>query len=129
MALKEQIKIMVVDDMSVSRGLLEQALDKIGVKNVEYKNDGQSALDGLTSKPVHLVISDFNMPKMDGLELLQSLRGQSKTEKIGFVLVTGSEDGNVINRGKELGMNNFIKKPFTPDSLRACLEEVVGPLG
>ena len=129
MALKDQIKIMVVDDMSVSRGLLEQALDKIGVKNVEYKNDGQSALDGLTEKPVHLVISDFNMPKMDGLELLQSLRGLQKTEKIGFVLVTGSEDGNVIDRGKQLGMNNFIKKPFTPDSLRSCLEEVVGPLG
>lgn len=129
MALKDQIKIMVVDDMSVSRGLLEQALDKIGVKNVEYKNDGQSALDGLTEKPVHLVISDFNMPIMDGLELLQSLRGLQKTEKIGFVLVTGSEDGNVIDRGKQLGMNNFIKKPFTPDSLRSCLEEVVGPLG
>ena len=120
---------MVVDDMSVSRGLLEQALDKIGVKNVEYKNDGQAALDGLTDKPVHLVISDFNMPKMDGLELLKSLRGQSKTEKIGFVLVTGSEDGAVIDRGKQLGMNNFIKKPFTPDSLRSCLEEVVGSLG
>ncbi len=129
MALKEHIKVMVVDDMSVSRGLLEQALDKIGVKNVAYKNDGQSALDDLSAKPVHLVISDFNMPKMDGLQLLESLRKQQKTQKIGFVLVTGSEDGNVVTRGKELGMNNFIKKPFTPDSLRSCLEEVVGPLG
>lgn len=129
MALKDMIKVMVVDDMSVSRGLLEKCLDEIGVQDVDYQKEGQGALKRLTERPTHLIISDYNMPVMDGLELLKALRGNKATEKIGFILVTGSEDAKVVTAGKQLGMNNYLKKPFTPESLRACLEAVVGPLG
>lgn len=129
MALKDVIKVMVVDDMTVSRGLLESSLDQIGVRHVEYEKDGKAALTKLASKPAHLIISDYNMPVMDGLGLLKALRENEKTQKIGFILVTGTEDANVINKGKALGMNNYLKKPFTPDSLRACIEAVLGPLG
>ncbi|MEZ5892635.1 MAG: response regulator [Parvularculaceae bacterium] len=129
MALKDILKVMVVDDMTVSRGLLESSLDAIGVKNVDYQKEGQAALKALAAKPAHLIISDYNMPVMDGLALLKALRGNKATEKIGFILVTGSEDATVISKGKGLGMNNYLKKPFTPESLRACIEAVVGPLG
>lgn len=128
MSLKDQIKILVVDDMSVSRGLLEQSLEAIGVKNVSYATNGEDALASIASSPVHLVVSDYNMPKMDGLHLLNALRKNPATQKIGFILVSGSEDKNVIAQGQKLGMNNYIKKPFTPASLKQCIERVTGPL-
>ncbi len=128
MALRDQIRIMVVDDMSTSRGLITQALDAFGISNVASSSDGPGALKALEAKPVHLVISDFNMPGMDGLQLLHHLRTGAKTKGVGFILITGKADKAIIDKGKQLGMNNFLKKPFEPNDLRACIEAVVGKL-
>ncbi len=128
MALRDNIKIMVVDDMSTSRGLLIQPLERLGVKNIDFRRDGKSALTSLVGNPAHLVISDYNMPEMDGLQLLKALRENKVTRKIGFILVTGSGDKELINKAREYGVNNFLKKPFTPQSLQACIEQVVGKL-
>lgn len=126
MGIKDQIHIMVVDDMSTSRGLIIQALEAMGIKNVHAAADGQEALVKIAKRPVHLVLSDFNMPGMDGLTLLRTLRGNAATKGVGFVLITGRADKEIIDRGKSLGMNNFIKKPFTLPDLKGCLEAVVG---
>ncbi len=128
MALRDQIRIMVVDDMSTSRGLITQALDAFGVRNVSTAENGKQALQILASKPAHLVISDYNMPEMDGLQLLHYLRATPKTQKVGFVLITGRAERQIIEHGKKLGMNNYLKKPFQPDELRNCIEAVVGRL-
>lgn len=128
MSLKDNIRIMVVDDMSTSRGILMKSLYEIGIKNVNYSTDGDDALNNLAGNPAHLVLSDYHMPGKDGLDLLKALRENKMTEKIGFILVTGSDDMAVIQRGKELRMNNYLKKPFTPESLKACITKVVGPL-
>lgn len=128
MALRESIKIMIVDDMSTSRGILMNSLYQIGVKQVSFARDGQEALKTLVASPVHLVISDYNMPGMDGLGLLKSLREFKQTARIGFILVTGTENPNVVKEGMALGMNNYLKKPFTPESLEKCITQVTGPL-
>lgn len=128
MALRDQIRIMVVDDMSTSRGLITQALDNFGIRNISTAEDGASALDILAKHPVHLVISDYNMPNMDGLKLLHSLRAGPKTKGVGFILITGRAEQEIIDYGRKLGMNNFIKKPFEPNDLKKCIETVVGPL-
>jgi two-component system, chemotaxis family, chemotaxis protein CheY len=128
MALKESLRIMVVDDMSTSRGLIMMALEELQIKNVDYRKDGASALQALVANPVHLVISDFNMPGLDGLGLLKGLRENRSTQKIGFILVSGSVDQATVQRGQALGMNNFIKKPFTTPGLKACIQAVVGAL-
>lgn len=129
MSLKEKLQVMVVDDMSVSRGLLVNGLEGLGIKRVVYENDGAAALKSLSTNPAHVVISDFNMPNMDGLELLKNLRANKATQKVGFILVTGSEDKQVLVDGKKYGMNNYLKKPFDSDGLRKCIEAVVGPIG
>lgn len=128
MSLKDTIKVMVVDDMSTSRALLEQSLEEIGISNYQSENDGRAALAKLVGNPVHLVLSDYNMPHLDGLQLLEALRQNRSTQKIGFILVTGRATPQLIQEGKRLGLNNMIKKPFTTASLRQCIEKVVGRL-
>lgn len=128
MSLKDSLKVMVVDDMSTSRGLILQALEELNVKNVDFRKDGASALQTLVANPVHLVISDYNMPEMDGLGLLQKLRENRNTQRIGFILISGTADRSIIERGQKLGMNNFLKKPFTAATLKSCMQAVVGAL-
>ena len=128
MALRDQIRIMVVDDMSTSRGIITQTLDGLGVRHVSTAEDGANALDILARAPVHLVISDYNMPNMDGLKLLHTLRSSAKTKGIGFILITGRAEQQIIDYGRKLGMNNYLKKPFEAQDLRKCIETVVGPL-
>ncbi len=128
MALRDQLRIMVVDDMSTSRGLIMQALDAMGIRQVSYAVDGPGALATIAKSPVHLVISDFNMPGMDGLQLLQSLRNEPRSRGVGFILITGRADREIIDAGRKFGMNNYLHKPFTPQDLRACIEAVVGRL-
>ena len=128
MALRDQIRILVVDDMSTSRGLIIQALESFGVRNIASADNGKAALHALAQAPAHLVISDYNMPEMDGLHLLHHLRSDPKTQTIGFVLITGRAEQQIIDQGKQLRMNNYLPKPFTPDDLRKCIETVVGRL-
>jgi len=129
MSLKKSLHIMYVDDMSVSRGLIQQALEEIGIANIQYEKDGAAALRRLVASPVHLVLSDYNMPGMDGLSLLEGLRNNRSTQKIGFILITGRADREILTRGVNLGMNNFLVKPFSTQQLRIAMEKVVGPLG
>ena len=128
MAMKDKLWVLVVDDMATSRGLITQALDSIGIKHYDWEPDGQAAMRYLSKTPCHLVISDYNMPNMDGLQLLHAIRSDKTTNHIGFILVTGTKDASLVNRGKQLGMNNYIPKPFTQDGLRKCIEAVTGPL-
>ena len=128
MSLKETLRVMVVDDMGVSRGLLVQAIEEIGIWKNQAENDGRAAFNKLVNDPVHLVLSDYNMPGMDGLQLLQALRQNRSTARIGFILVTGNPTPDLIAKGRALGLNNIIKKPFSTASMKQCIESVVGKL-
>jgi len=128
MALKDQIKVMVVDDMATSRGLIINALQEIGIKNYTYESTGDAAFKQLANNPVHLILSDYNMPGMSGLDLLGAVRGYQPTARTGFILITGSPDPSVVQTGIKLGLNNFIKKPFSALQLKQCMEKVVGRL-
>ena len=128
MALRDSISIMVVDDMATSRGLIIMALEEMGIKKIDFCKDGADALRSLVAKPVHLVVSDYNMPTMDGLGLLKCLRENRTTSRIGFILVSGRMTPEILNAGKALGMNNYIQKPFSTPQLKACIQAVVGPL-
>ncbi|MFD1881468.1 response regulator [Paracoccus pacificus] len=126
MSLKDKIQIMVVDDMSTSRGLIVQALEAMGIPNIQHAASGPESILAMDKRPVHLILSDYNMPEMDGLQLLRAVRGNPKTKAVGFILITGRADQEIIDTGRQLGLNNFIRKPFTPQDLKACLEAVVG---
>lgn len=124
----QQLQILVVDDTSVSRALLTDGLDQIGLKNFKVAKDGEEGLKMMMAAPCHLVISDYNMPKIDGIQLLRALRQHAPTSKVGFILVTGKGDKALIDEGKKWGLNNFLAKPFAVPQLKTCIEAVVGKL-
>jgi two-component system chemotaxis response regulator CheY len=128
MGLKETLKVMVVDDMAISRALIAQSLDEIGIKNYTTESDSRAALGKLVANPVHLVISDMNMPGISGLQLLEGLRHARTTQRIGFILITGSPTPEVVKVGHGLGLNNMVRKPFNTVTLRSAIETVVGRL-
>jgi two-component system chemotaxis response regulator CheY len=128
MSIAEKIRVMVVDDTSVSRALIVDALDQMGVRGVVIAKDGAAALQALIAQPVHLVISDMNMPGLDGLELLRRLRENKATARIAFILITGRADNTLIERGRKFALNNYVTKPFSVAQLRGAIEAVVGKL-
>ena len=128
MSLKKTLRVMIVDDMSVSRGLITQCLEALEIWNVDEDASAESALRKIAANPVHLVISDYNMPNMDGLQLLQCLRQNRLTQRTGFILVTGSPTPQIVDTGRKLGMNNMLKKPFSTAQMKHAIEAVVGRL-
>lgn len=124
----QQLSVLVVDDTSVSRALLTDGLDQIGLKSFRVAKDGEEGLKMMMTTPCHLVISDYNMPKIDGIQLLRALRQHGPTSKVGFILVTGKGDKALIDEGKKWGLNNFLAKPFSVPQLKTCIEAVVGKL-
>lgn len=126
MSLREQLQVLVVDDMSTSRGLITQALEAFGIVNIHHAADAGEALGQIAVRRVHLVLSDYHMPGLTGLQFLRQLRSNPATRAVGFILITGRADRAIIDEGRALGMNNFIRKPFTTPELKSCLEAVVG---
>ena len=124
----QHLKVMVADDTSVSRMLLVDGLNEIGIKNTVLAADGEQALQLMMSTPCHIVFSDMNMPKLNGLQLLKALREYTPTRQCCFILVTGKGDRAMIDEGKKYGLNNFLAKPFSTATLKAAIEAVVGKL-
>ena len=122
MALRDQLKVLVVDDMSTSRGLIAQALDAMGIRQVATTEGGPGALQILEKSPVHLVISDFNMPQMNGLEMLKELRGGGDKTPFGFVTSEGTPE--MRQAAVDAGAMFLIVKPFTADDF----EKTLGPV-
>lgn len=126
MALRKDLNILVVDDMTVSRQLLMQMLEVIGISTVRIASDAIEAMKTLAEAPADLVIADLHMPGTDGVQLLQDLRTNRRFSRIGFILTSGDETNERIDEAWRMGMNRFLSKPFDIARLNACLESVTG---
>ena len=122
------LKVLLVDDQLSMRALARTALQQIGITNIEDASDGEEAFRALVQRPVHLVISDFNMPKLDGLGLLRAIRSHEPVRGIAFIMLTGRADTELVQRAVQFGVNNYIVKPFTAAQLKEKIEEVFGAL-
>ncbi|HYD88810.1 MAG TPA: response regulator [Vitreimonas sp.] len=122
------IKVLVVDDQLTMRALIRSALQEIGFKDITDAGDGEEGLKALVAAPAHLVISDFNMPKLDGLSFLRAIRSHEPIRKTAFIMLTGRADKELVQRAMQYGVNNYVTKPFSPAVLRGKIEEVFGPL-
>jgi two-component system chemotaxis response regulator CheY len=128
MSLADQLKVLIVDDTTTSRMLVRDGLQELGIKNIAFASDGEQGLKHVMTTPTHLVISDFNMPKLDGLGLLQAMRKHAPTQKTPFIMLTGKGDKDLLQKAIQSGLNNYLTKPFTVPALKTALEAVVGRL-
>lgn len=122
------LKVLIVDDQQTMRMLIRGGLQQIGFREFDDAVDGDNALRTLIAKPPHLVISDFNMPVLDGIGLLRAVRAYPPTAKTAFIMLTGLGDKDLVQRAVQHGVNNFLIKPFTVTTLKEKIEAVFGPL-
>lgn len=122
------LKVLIVDDQMTMRALIRSSLQQIGVTEINDAADGEAGLQVMLTKPTNLIISDFNMPKLDGLGLLRAVRAHPPISKTAFIMLTGRADKELVARAAQFGVNNYISKPFTVAGLREKIEEVFGAL-
>ena len=120
------MKILIVDDFATMRKILKNILKQIGFKNISEADDGKSALRVLKKESFDLILSDWNMPEISGLELLNSVRSDSKLKNIPFVMVTAEAQKDNILEAVKSGVNSYIVKPFTAETVGEKINKVFG---
>jgi two-component system chemotaxis response regulator CheY len=120
------MRFLVVDDFSTMRRIVRNILKQLGHSEVEEAENGREALQKLQREPFDFIISDWNMPTMDGLELLRAVRADPRLKTVPFLMVTAeSKQENVVEAIKS-GVSNYIVKPFTADVLKGKIDKILG---
>lgn len=121
------MNVLIVDDYKTMLRIIKNLLSQIGFKNVDEATDGTQALELLSQKQYGLVISDWNMEPMSGLELLKKVRANAdKHQKVPFIMITAESKTENILIAKQAGVSNYIVKPFNADTLKSKIEAVLG---
>ncbi len=119
------LKILAVDDSPTMRRIIINTLKRAGYNEVVEATDGKDALAKLKVEEVNLVITDWNMPEMDGLTFVTMLRSMEEYKSIPILMVTTRSVKDDIVNALKAGVNNYIVKPFTPDTLKQKIEQVL----
>ena len=107
--------------------MTRMTLEEIGFRHIQEAENGVRRWKR-PLQPLDLIISDYNMPEMDGLGLLRAVRGHPTVRKVPFILLTGRGDKELVVKAAQSGVNNYLVKPFTAETLREKIEQVVGKL-
>lgn len=126
MAVDMAMPILIVDDYKTMLRIIRNLLKQLGFENVDDAADGSEALQKLREKKYGLVISDWNMEPMTGLQLLREVRGDNKLAETPFIMITAESKTENVVAAKEAGVNNYIVKPFNAATLKTKLVSVVG---
>ena len=122
------LRVLIVDDQHSMRLLVRGGLQSLGFRDFDEASDGEDGLRKLVATPAHLVISDFNMPKLDGIGFLRAIRAYPPTSKTAYIMLTGRADKDLVQRAVQFGVNNYLVKPFTVATLKEKIEAVFGCL-
>jgi two-component system, chemotaxis family, chemotaxis protein CheY len=120
-----EINVLVVDDFATMRRIVKNSLKQIGFRSILEADDGTTALEVLKKQQIDLIISDWNMPKMTGLELLKSVRKDEATKNIPFLMVTAEAQKDNVIQALKAGVSNYIVKPFTQDAIKTRLFQIL----
>lgn len=126
MAVDKNMPILIVDDYKTMLRIIRNLLKQIGFDNVEEATDGTQALQKLREKKFDLIISDWNMEPMTGIELLREVRDDDNLKKMPFIMVTAESKTENVVIAKEAGVSNYIVKPFNAATLKSKLTGVLG---
>jgi two-component system chemotaxis response regulator CheY len=125
--LDPHMKILTVDDFSTMRRIIKNILHHLGYLNVVEADDGSIALAMLQTQDIDFVISDWNMPQMNGLELLKAIRADDKLQHVPVLLVTAEALKENVVEAVKAGVNGYIVKPFTAETLRKKIIAIFDP--
>ena len=120
----KNIRILIVDDFSTMRRIVKNLLNDLGLTNTAEADDGSTALIELRKAPFDLVITDWNMPGMPGIDLLKAIRADSALSKIPVLMVTAEAKREQIIEAAQAGVNGYIIKPFTAATLEDKLAKI-----
>ncbi len=122
----KNMPILIVDDYKTMLRIIRNLLKQLGFNNVDEAVDGSSALQKLRDKDCGLVISDWNMEPMSGLQLLKEVRADVKLKELPFIMITAESKSENVISAKEAGVSNYIVKPFNAATLKGKLTTVLG---
>ena len=122
--LDKKMPILVVDDFSTMRRIVKNCLKQLGFENVVEAEDGQAAWGKIQESSFKLIISDWNMPNMMGIDLLKTVRGDARFKGLPFLMVTAEAQKENVLEAAKAGVSNYIIKPFTADMLQSKLEAI-----
>ena len=126
MAVDLRMNVLIVDDYKTMLRIVKNLLNQIGFTNVDEAEDGSAALQKVRTKEYGLIISDWNMQPMTGLQLLQEVRADAKLKHIPFIMVTAESKTENVIAAKQAGVNNYIVKPFNAATLKGKISTVLG---
>jgi two-component system chemotaxis response regulator CheY len=118
------MKILVVDDFSTMRKIVKNVLKQLGYNNIEEAEDGAQAYTKLKNNTFNFVVSDWNMPNMDGLDMLKKVRSDQEIKDLPVLMVTAEAEKDKVITAIKAGVNNYIVKPFTAETLKQKMEQI-----
>ena len=124
-----KMKFLVVDDFSTMRRIVRNLLKELGYTNVDEAEDGVAALQKLSASPFDFVVTDWNMPNMDGLTVLQTIRSTAELKHLPVLMVTAEAKKENIIAAAQAGASGYVVKPFTAGTLAEKLEKVFEKMG
>jgi len=119
-----KMKILVVDDFSTMRRIVKNLLKQLGYENIEEAEDGAQAYSKLKNGGFGFVVSDWNMPNVDGLELLKKVRSDPEIKDLPILMVTAEAEKEKVITAIQAGVNNYIVKPFTGEVLKEKMDKI-----
>jgi two-component system chemotaxis response regulator CheY len=126
MAIDKAMNVLIVDDYKTMLRIIRNLLKQIDFNNVEEATDGVDALAKMRANNFGLVISDWNMAPMTGLQLLQEVRADARLKQTPFIMITAESKTENVVAAKQAGVSNYIVKPFNAETLKEKIEKVLG---
>ncbi|MEN6469816.1 MAG: response regulator [Smithella sp.] len=122
---EKNIKVLIVDDFATMRKVVRNLLKQVGYEDIVEAEDGVMALKALKSQKIDVIVSDWNMPNMTGLELLKAVRADEELAKTPFLMVTAEALQDNVVAAVKAGVNNYIVKPFTAEVLNDKIKKIM----
>lgn len=126
MSVDKGMHILIVDDYTTMLRIIRNLLKQLGFENVDEATDGTAAFQKIRERPYGLVISDWNMEPMTGIDLLREVRADEKVKATPFIMVTAESKTENVIAAKQAGVNNYIVKPFNAETLKKKMNSVIG---